>query len=179
MTAPWDEVVRLAASLKAKTVAPSVMLKKLSAYKRQNRLDFALHEIGRIERALFTLDGLESKDLRRRCLAGLNKSESRHALAATVFTQRQGRMTDHTVESQEFRASGLNLFTAAIVYWNTRCMGRRRLSARRRAHCARSPARPHSPARLDPHQPHRGLPLARTRRRRRGVHGLSNLGPSA
>ena len=50
----WDEVVRLAASLKARTVAPSVMLKKLSAYQRQNRLDFALQEIGRIERALFT-----------------------------------------------------------------------------------------------------------------------------
>ena len=120
----WDEVVRLAASLKTKTVAPSVMLKKLSAYKRQNRLDFALQEIGRIERALFTLDWLESKDLRRRCLAGLNKSEARHALAGAVFTQKQGRLTDRTVESQEFRASGLNLVTAAIVYWNTLYMGR-------------------------------------------------------
>jgi TnpA family transposase len=49
----WDEVVRLAASLKAKTVAPSVMLKKLGAYQRQNRLDFALQEMGRIERALW------------------------------------------------------------------------------------------------------------------------------
>jgi TnpA family transposase len=71
----WDEVVRLAASLKARTVAPNVMLKKLGAYHRQNRLDFALQEIGRIEQALFTLDWLESKDRRRRCLAGLNKSE--------------------------------------------------------------------------------------------------------
>ena len=79
----WDEVVRLAASLKARTVAPSVMLRKLSAYQRQNRLDFALQEIGRVKRALFTLDWLESKDLRRRCLAGLNKSEARHSLAAT------------------------------------------------------------------------------------------------
>ncbi len=120
----WDEVVRLAASLKAKTVAPSVMLKKLSAYQRQNRLDFALQEIGRIERALFTLDWLESKDLRRRCLAGLNKSEARHALAGAVFTQKQGRLTDRSVESQEFRASGLNLVTAVIVYWNTLYMGR-------------------------------------------------------
>lgn len=120
----WDDVVRLAASLKAKTVAPSVMLKKLSAYKRQNRLDFALQEIGRIERALFTLDWLESKDLRRRCLAGVSKGEARHALAAAVFTPKQGRMTDRTVESQEFRASGLNLVTAATVYWNMLYMGR-------------------------------------------------------
>jgi TnpA family transposase len=124
ITECWDDVIRLAASLKAKTVAPSVMLKKLSGYKRQNRLDFALQEIGRIERALFTLDWLESKELRRRCLAGLNKGESRHALAAEVFTQRQGRMTDRTLESQEFRASGLNLVIAAIIYWNTLYMGR-------------------------------------------------------
>ncbi len=41
-----------------------------------------------------------------------------------MFTQKQGRLTDRTVESQEFRASGLNLVTAAIVYWNTLYMGR-------------------------------------------------------
>lgn len=96
-------MVRLAASLKTKTVAPSVMLKKLSAYKRQNRLDLALQEIGRIERALFTLDWLESKDLRRRCLARLNKSEARHALAGAVLTQKQARLTDRTSKA---RSSG-------------------------------------------------------------------------
>ena len=52
----WDDIVRLAASIKAGSVAPSVMLKKLSAFKRQNRLDMALAEVGRIERTLFTLD---------------------------------------------------------------------------------------------------------------------------
>lgn len=34
----WNDVVRLVASLKARTVAPSAMLKKLAAYERQNRL---------------------------------------------------------------------------------------------------------------------------------------------
>lgn len=48
----WDDIVRLAASIKAGAVAPSVMLKKLSAFKRQNRLDLALAEVGRIERIL-------------------------------------------------------------------------------------------------------------------------------
>lgn len=55
----WDDIVRLAASIKVGAVAPSTMLKKLGAYKRQNRLDFALGEIGRIERTLFTLDWLK------------------------------------------------------------------------------------------------------------------------
>ena len=37
------------------------MLKKLSAYPRQNGLAKALREIGRIERALFTLDWIKNQ----------------------------------------------------------------------------------------------------------------------
>lgn len=38
--------------------ALSAILCKLAAYERQTRLDFALAELGRIERRLFTLFGL-------------------------------------------------------------------------------------------------------------------------
>jgi TnpA family transposase len=120
----WAEIVRLAASIQAGHVAPSVMLKKLSAFKRQNRLDLALAEVGRIERTLFTLDWLESPELRRRCQAGLNKSEARHALAQAVFVHKQGRIADRTLQNQEHRASGLNLVIAAIALWNTLYMER-------------------------------------------------------
>src|SRR3546814_6277669 len=40
--ADWDDIVRIVASIKDGTVAPSVIMRKLAAYKRQNRLDFAL-----------------------------------------------------------------------------------------------------------------------------------------
>ena len=117
--ADWDDIVRIVASIKDGTVAPSVILRKLAAYKRQNRLDFALAELGRIERTLFTLDWLEQPELRRACQAGLNKGEARHTLAAAIYTNRQGRFTDRSLENQEFRSSGLNLLIAAISYWNT------------------------------------------------------------
>jgi TnpA family transposase len=120
----WDDIVRLAASIKAGHVAPSTMLKKLAAFKRQNRLDLALAEVGRIERTLFTLDWLESPELRRRCQAGLNKSEARHALAQAVFVHKQGRIADRTLQNQEHRASGLNLVIAAIALWNSIYMDR-------------------------------------------------------
>jgi len=42
------------------------MLRKLGAYPRQNGLAIALRELGRIERTLFTLDWLQSVELRRR-----------------------------------------------------------------------------------------------------------------
>ncbi|WP_017183084.1 Tn3 family transposase, partial [Sphingobium xenophagum] len=115
----WDDVLRLVGSIKAGHVAPSVMLRKLAAYERQNQLDVALQEIGKIERTLFMLDWLENPDLRRRCHAGLNNSEQRHALTQAIYTFRQGRIIDRSHEAQKYRASGLNLVIAAIVYWNT------------------------------------------------------------
>ena len=52
----WDDIIRLVATLKAGTVLPSAMLRKLAAYERQNQLDLALREVGRVERTLFMLD---------------------------------------------------------------------------------------------------------------------------
>jgi TnpA family transposase len=115
----WDEILRLATSIRQGTVSASLMLRKLGSYPRQNGLAVALRELGRIERSLFTLDWLQNVELRRRVQAGLNKGESRNALARAVFFNRLGEMRDRSFENQRYRASGLNLVTAAIVLWNT------------------------------------------------------------
>ena len=95
------------------------MLRKLGSYPRQNGLAVALRELGRIERTLFILDWLQSVELRRRVHAGLNKGEARNSLARAVFFNRLGEIRDRSFEQQRYRASGLNLVTAAIVLWNT------------------------------------------------------------
>ena len=120
----WDEILRLAASIKAGTVAPSAILRRLAAYPRQNALAKALSEIGRLERTLFTLDWISDPALRRRTNAGLNKGEARNALARAVFFHRLGEIRDRTFENQRYRASGLNLAVAAIILWNTVYLGR-------------------------------------------------------
>ena len=51
--------------------------------------------------------------------AGLNKGEARNALARAVFFNRLGEIRDRSFEQQRYRASGLNLVTAAVVLWNT------------------------------------------------------------
>jgi hypothetical protein len=98
---------------------PSHILQKLAAFPRQNGLALALRELGRIERTLFILDWLQSPDLRHQTQNGLNKSEERNALAKALFFYRLGRFRDRTYESQQYRASGLNLLIAAIVLWNS------------------------------------------------------------
>ena len=117
--AHWDEILRLSTSIKQGTVTASLMLRKLGSYPRQNGLAVALRELGRIERSLFILDWLQSVELRRRVNAGLNKGEARNALARAVFFNRLGEIRDRGFEQQRYRASGLNLLTAAIVLWNT------------------------------------------------------------
>ena len=117
--AHWDEILRLAASIKQGTVTASLMLRKLGSYPRQNGLAVALRELGRIERTLFILDWLQSVELRRRVQVGLNKGEARNALARAVFFNRLGEIRDRSFEQQRYRASGLNQVTAAVVLWNT------------------------------------------------------------
>lgn len=115
----WEEILRLATSIRQGTVTASLMLRKLGSYPRQNGLALALREVGRFERTLFILQWLQDPALRRRVQIGLNKGEARNALARAVFFNRIGEMRDRSFEYQNYRASGLNLVVSAIILWNT------------------------------------------------------------
>ena len=115
----WSDILRLASSIRLGKVTASLILRKLAAYPRQNRLALALRELGRLERTLFILDWMQQSELRARVQAGLNKGESRNALARAVFFNRLGEVRDRSFENQSYRASGLNLVVAAIILWNT------------------------------------------------------------
>ena len=102
----------------------------------QNGLAWGLREIGRIDRTLFTLDRLQSPELRGRVTVGLNKGEAKNALSRAVCFHRRGMVQDRTFDDQRLRAGGLNLVVAAIVLWNTvyleRAIGRRQSLPRHR-----------------------------------------------
>ncbi len=115
----WDEMLRLASSIRMGTVTASLILRKLASCPRQNGLAWALRELGRVEKTLFTLEWLQDPNLRRRVNVGLNKGEARNALAKAVFFNRLGEVRDRSYEDQRYRASGLNLVVAAIILWNT------------------------------------------------------------
>ncbi|TIV43903.1 MAG: Tn3 family transposase, partial [Mesorhizobium sp.] len=127
----WDDLLRLAASITTRSVAPSTILKKLSASSKPSQLAKALRELGRIERSLFMIEWYSSPALRRRCQAGLNKGEAAHKLKRAVFFHERGEIRDRSFESQAFRASGLNLVVTAIVHWNTIYLSRATAHLRR------------------------------------------------
>ncbi len=98
-------------------MSASLILGKLASYPRQNGLAWALRELGRVEKMLFTLEWLQDPALRRRVTVGLNKGEARNALAKAVFFNRLGEVRDRSYEDQRHRASGLNLLVTAIILW--------------------------------------------------------------
>jgi TnpA family transposase len=115
----WDDLLRVAGSLKLGWVTASLFISKLQAYPRQNSLTRALQEYGRLIKTLFILRYLESEEYRRRINAQLNKSEALHALRRFLFFANEGKIRRKDEEDQLNQASCLNLVTNAVVAWNT------------------------------------------------------------
>lgn len=119
----WPDILRIAATMTAGTIAPSQILRKLASYPRQNDLAVALREVGRVERTLFMMDWVLNTDMQRRVQIGLNKGEAHHALKNALRIGRQGEIRDRTAESQHYRMAALNFLAAIVIYWNTARLG--------------------------------------------------------
>jgi TnpA family transposase len=65
--AHWDEILRLAASIKQGTVTASLMLRKLWQLSAPEWPAVALRELGRIERKLFALDWMQTSNCAAAC----------------------------------------------------------------------------------------------------------------
>jgi TnpA family transposase len=115
----WNEMRRVASSIRHGTVSASLLMRKLAAYPRQNQVARALTEMGKLERTAYLLEYFRDEALRRRVLIGLNKGEALHALARQLFFGRLGELRDRAFEDQMHRASCLHLIMAAMAAWNT------------------------------------------------------------
>jgi TnpA family transposase len=80
----WEDVIRIATSVRTGVTAPKLMLERLAPYPRASCLALALGKIGRVERALFTLDCIERPEERRRAIRELNKGEAQNALKHAI-----------------------------------------------------------------------------------------------
>jgi TnpA family transposase len=119
----WDDLLRVAGSLKLGWVSASLLIARLQASPRQNALTRALQEYGRLVKTRFILRYLESADYRRRINRQLNKGESLHALRRFLFFAERGTLRRHQQEDQANQASCLTLVTNAVVTWNTVYIG--------------------------------------------------------
>ncbi|WP_113576326.1 Tn3 family transposase [Staphylococcus aureus] len=115
----YQDVLRLAHSIKEGKVSASLIMGKLGSYSRQNSLATALREMGRIEKTIFILNYISDESLRRKIQKGLNKGEAMNGLARAIFFGKQGELRERTIQHQLQRASALNIIINAISVWNT------------------------------------------------------------
>lgn len=115
----WDEILRIGASIKRGKVSAVLLMQKLAAYPRQNRIARALGAMGKLEKTVFILGSLYDEDQRRRSEVGLNKGEAINGLGRAVFFGQHGELRDRAFADQSHRASCLLLVVAAICAWNT------------------------------------------------------------
>jgi len=115
----YDDVLRLAHSIREGKVSGSLIMSKLGSYARQNALATALREMGRIEKTIFILDYISNESLRRRIQRGLNKGEAVNAMSRAIFFGKRGELRERELQDQLQRASALNILINAISIWNT------------------------------------------------------------
>jgi len=115
----WDDMLRIAGSLKLGTIQASELIRSLLKSDRPSSLAKAIIDAGRINKTLYLLNYIDDEDYRRRILTQLNRGEGRHAVARVICHGQRGEIRKRYREGQEDQLGALGLVTNAVVLWNT------------------------------------------------------------
>lgn len=115
----WDDMIRVAGSLKLGTVRASELIRSLLKSDKPSNLAKAIIDAGRINKTLYLLNYINDEDYRRRILTQLNRGEERHHVARAIFHGRRGEMRKSYREGQEDQLGALGLVLNGVVLWNT------------------------------------------------------------
>jgi TnpA family transposase len=115
----WDDLLRVAGSLKFGTLSASELMRTLRSGSKPSVLTKALQQLGRISKTLYLLAYLDDPSYRRRVLTQLNRGESRHALARAIFFGMRGELRQRYRRGMEDQLGALGLVTNIVVLWNT------------------------------------------------------------
>ena len=112
--------MRLVKSIEVKKVKPSLILKKIDSYARDNGVAKGLKEIGRVLKTKYILEYYTDGALRKEVQIMLNKGESINSVARAMFFGKHGKLNEARIEDQLSSASCLNLLISSLVIWNSR-----------------------------------------------------------
>ncbi len=115
----WDQMRRLAASIRHSTVSAALIMRKLAAYPKQNQLAQAFNEVGKLERTVHVLTYLQDPAMQQRVRRGLNQGEAIHSLQRALSIGQAGEMHERRLIDQQNRARCLTFLVSVISAWNT------------------------------------------------------------
>lgn len=115
----WDDMLRVAGSLKLGKVSASELMGSLLRSHRPSTLARAIAELGRIPKTLHLLNFIDDESYRRRILTQLNRGEKRHKVARRIYHGQRGEVRKRYREGQEDQLGALGLVLNVVVLWNT------------------------------------------------------------
>jgi TnpA family transposase len=115
----WDDMLRIAGSLKLGTIQASELIRSLLKSARPSSLAQAIIEAGRINKTLYLLNYIDNEEYRRRILTQLNRGEGRHSVARVICYGQRGEIRKRYKEGQEDQLGALGLITNAVILWNS------------------------------------------------------------
>ena len=119
ITQNWDDILRVAGSLKLGTITPTELMRTLQGGGRASTLGRAIGELGRLCKSLYILTYIDDEGYRRRILTQLNRGESRHTMSRAIFHGKRGELRQRYREGQEDQLGALGLVVNMLVLWNT------------------------------------------------------------
>lgn len=114
----WDNIQRILVSLALKTTSQSIIVGKLSAYKRKSKTRQALWEYDNIIRSLYLLNYIDFPPLRQNVQRALNRGESYHQLRRAVSYANSGKLRLKTEYEQQLWEECSRLVTNCIIFYN-------------------------------------------------------------
>ena len=124
VTGMWDDLLRVAASVKGGHATGALVVGKLcSSRRQQNALASAIKEYGALRRTVYAARYLVDETYRRRIGRQLNKGENVHSLKRMLAYAGDGAIRRRHHEEQAEQMWCLTLATNAVVTWTSEYNG--------------------------------------------------------
>ncbi len=112
------DMLRVVLSVKAGTIRPSTILRKLGTYSRRNKLYQAFRELGNVVRTEFLLHLLGDPDLRSTLQSAMNKSEAFNGFAKWALFGGEGVIAENRREEQRKIIKFNHLVANCVILYN-------------------------------------------------------------
>ncbi|NPT60787.1 Tn3 family transposase [Paraburkholderia elongata] len=130
----YPDMMRVAVSIKAGTMTPSTILRRLGSESTKNKLYFAFRELGRVIRTLFLLKYLNDPELRRTIHAATNKSEQFNDFAQWLMFGGEGVIAENVRHEQRKVIKYNHLVANMVILYNVQWMSRKLKELQQKGH---------------------------------------------
>ena len=115
----WDELLRLAASIRTGRVSAALALQRFGSAARGDPLHRAADHLGRLLRSIYLCDYLAVDDFRREIHTLLDRGESVHQLQRAIYNGRVATERGRRQDEMQTISGSHALLANAVLAWNT------------------------------------------------------------